>query len=472
MAPVLRQGWTVKDQNQSADVFTANVPTKFSDGTAANAFTGAEVVVNTRISNGNYDVYERGLAGVGQGNIIYSFNASNSKIDIKNQAAYDRFFDNSTPAGKKNLDTLNKQIKTATYDIAQLNTGTDPQRNKDFDNLKKTDAYKSLANQQKPGQRLANAVAEPGGDPTGGVTAPAAPADPAALNAALKSNVNTRNQFPTLKYPEKLDAGKQDVIQFSMLKYSPKAFDLTKINISGFGERAKDRTSIGVVTLPIPNGIIDSNAVTWGGDSMNAGEAVLANVALTTIKQGFSAGAGVIANTAPAAGTNDVKTGLAAAFAAAAMSGPGAKLLSRTEGAILNPNLELLFEAPTLRPFTFTFKLASRSETESKIIRSIIRFFKQGMSPQRSQSNLFLKAPHTFQIQYLHRNEEHKFLNKFKECALQSFNVSYTPEGQYATFTDGAMVSYQITMQLQELEPIFNDDYTSLDQNKDTEIGY
>jgi hypothetical protein len=472
MAPVLRQGWTVKDPNQSADVFTANVPTKFSDGTAVNAFTGAEVVVNTRISNGNYDVYERGLAGVGQGNIIYSFNASNSKIDIKNQAAYDRFFDNSTPAGKKNLDTLNKQIKTATYDIAQINAGTDPQRNTDFNNLKKTDAYKSLANQQKPGQRLANAVAPPGGDPTGGVTAPAAPADPAALNAALKSSGNTRNQFPTLKYPEKLDAEKQDVIQFSMLKYSPKAFDLTKINISGFGERAKDRTSIGVVTLPIPNGIIDSNAVTWGGDSMNAGEAVLANVALTTIKQGFSAGAGVIADAAGAAGANDVKTGFAVAFAAAAMGGEGAKLLSRTEGAILNPNLELLFEAPTLRPFTFTFKLASRSETESEMIRSIIRFFKQGSAAQKSESNLFLKSPHTFQIEYLHKGKPHTYLNKFKECALQSFGVSYTPEGQYATFNDGAMVSYQISMQFQELDPIFNEDYTALDQNKDTEIGF
>ena len=306
----------------------------------------------------------------------------------------------------------------------------------------------------------------------GAGAAGAVPADPAALNAALKSSVNTRNQFPTLKYPEKLDAGKQDVIQFSMLKYSPKAFDLTKINISGFGERAKDRTSIGVVTLPIPNGIIDSNAVTWGGDSMNAGEAVLANVALTTIKQGFSAGAGVIANTAPAAGTNDVKTGLAAAFAAAAMGGSGAKLLSRTEGAILNPNLELLFEAPTLRPFNFTFKLASRSETESKIIRSIIRFFKQGSAAQKSESNLFLKSPHTFQIEYLHKGKSHTYLNKFKECALQSFSVSYTPEGQYATFNDGAMVSYQITMQFQELEPIFNEDYTSLDQNNDTDIGY
>ena len=298
------------------------------------------------------------------------------------------------------------------------------------------------------------------------------PADPAALNAALKSSGNTRNQFPTLKYPEKLDVGKQDVIQFSMLKYSPKAFDLTKINISGFGERKQDRKAIGVVTLPIPNGIIDSNAVTWGGDSMNAGEAVLANVALTTIKQGFSAGAGVIANAAPAAGTNDVKTGLAEAFAAAAMGGSGAKLLSRTEGAILNPNLELLFEAPTLRPFTFTFKLASRSEDESKIIRSIIRFFKQGSAAQKSESNLFLKSPHTFQIEYLHKGKSHTYLNKFKECALQSFSVSYTPEGQYATFNDGAMVSYQITMQFQELEPIFNEDYTSLDQNNDTEIGY
>lgn len=302
--------------------------------------------------------------------------------------------------------------------------------------------------------------------------AAAVPADPAALNTALKSGGNTRNQFPTLKYPETLDAGKQDVITFSMLKYSPKSFDLTKINISGFGERAKDRTSIGRVTLPIPNGIIDSNAVTWGGDSMSAGEAFAANVALTTIKQGFSAGAGVIADAGGAAGANDVKTGFAAAFAAAAAGQDGARLLSRTEGAILNPNLELLFEAPTLRSFQFTFKLASRSKEESKIIRSIIRFFKQGSAAQKSESNLFLKAPHTFQIQYLHKNEEHKFLNKFKECALQSFGVSYTPEGQYATFNDGAMVSYQITMQFQELEPIFNEDYTNDGTNSSPDIGF
>ena len=36
-----------------------------------------------------------------------------------------------------------------------------------------------------------------------------------------------------------------------------------------------------------------------------------------------------------------------------------------------------------------------------KVIQ-IIRFFKQGMAPIRSQSRLFLKSPHTFKLQYIH----------------------------------------------------------------------
>ena len=63
--------------------------------------------------------------------------------------------------------------------------------------------------------------------------------------------------------------------------------------------------------------------------------------------------------------------------------------------------------------------------------------------------------------------EDHQFIGRIKECALQSITTNYTPEGQYATFNDGVMVSYQITMQFSELEPIFNDDYNEL-----TGIGY
>jgi hypothetical protein len=299
----------------------------------------------------------------------------------------------------------------------------------------------------------------------------------ADFKAGISDSKKTRSQFPTLKYPETLDAGKQDVIKFSMLKYSPKAFQTTKDNLGGFADRpsiGKDRNAIGVVTLPIPNGISDSNTLNWGDTTMNAAEALAANLALSGIKgggQGLTDTAGKVAG-AVQSNSGEVAGGMSALFAGLAVQGNAASILQRTEGAVINPNLELLFNAPTLRPFNFTFKLASRSETESKIIRSIIRFFKQGSAAQKSESNLFLKAPHTFQIQYLHRGEEHKFLNKFKECALQSFGVSYTPEGQYATFNDGAMVSYQITMQFQELEPIFNEDYTNDGTNPSPDIGF
>ena len=88
-------------------------------------------------------------------------------------------------------------------------------------------------------------------------------------------------------------------------------------------------------------------------------------------------------------------------------------LLKRTDGAVLNPNLELLFDKPTLRPFTFTFKMSARSKKEADQIVKIIRFFKQGMAPRRSVGNLFLLAPHTFQVHYLAKGlKEHPYIGK------------------------------------------------------------
>ena len=306
-----------------------------------------------------------------------------------------------------------------------------------------------------------------------------APIDGAAISVAVGVKEGTRNKFPgaagekPLVYPITLRDDFQDVIKFSMIQYRPKTFSQTTL---GFSERktaaAGTTDIIGTVILPIPNGISDANAVTWGGADMNAAQAAGVRVATAGITGGGASAAGEIESLIKnAAGANaELQAAAVGAFAEAATNTQG--ILARTAGIIINPNLELLFSAPTLRPFNFTFKLASRSETESKTIRSIIRFFKQGMSPIRTKSTLFLKAPHTFQLKYLHKGADHNFLNKFKECALTNFSVNYTPEGQYATFNDGAMVSYQITMQFQELEPIFNEDYTSLDQNNDTEIGY
>ena len=112
--------------------------------------------------------------------------------------------------------------------------------------------------------------------------------------------------------------------------------------------------------------------------------------------------------------------------------------------------MELLFKAPTLRPFNFRFRLSPRSKDESKAVIQIIRFFQQGMAPRTDGDLLFLKSPHTFQLKYLYRGEgEHPYLNSFKECALQNLTINYTPENNYSTYEDGVMNSYEMNMQFQ-----------------------
>lgn len=304
----------------------------------------------------------------------------------------------------------------------------------------------------------------------------AAEENKAALERELKESEKlSRFKFPEkLSYPSNLQIEHQDVIKFNMLKYEPRNInESANQGLGSFGERSNFTSrTIGNVFLPIPGGISDTNSVTWGSDEMNPLEKSLAEIANSVITGGGAAGANTLEAQTQNVQENSgaVRTGIAAIFTAQAIG--KSNILSRTQGAVFNPNMELLFSGPTLRPFNFTFKLSARSVSDREQIRQIIRFFKQGMAVQRTASTLFLKAPHTFKIQYLHKNKDHPYINLIKECALQSFTVNYTPEGNYMTFADGLMTSYEITMQFQELEPIFNDDYSKLDQDKDTVIGY
>ena len=291
----------------------------------------------------------------------------------------------------------------------------------------------------------------------------------------IPASDNTRKTFGNHIYPIDLGKTKQDVIKFTMLEYVPK--DFNQSGQFGFSNRDKpeDRNPIGTVILPIPGGIQDNNSVSWAGQNMNALEAGLANVALNAIEDPSKVG-DATNNILDAlrSGGGEAKTAVANAFAGMA-TGTGGQLLSRTTGAVINPNLELLFSGPALRTFSFSFKMNAREKAESEEIVRIIRFFKQGSAAQRSTSNLFLKSPHTFQIQYLHRGPEgepNPFMGRIKECALQSIGVNYTPENNYATFKDGEMVSYQVSLNFSELEPVFNDDYSQLDGDADTLIGF
>ena len=57
------------------------------------------------------------------------------------------------------------------------------------------------------------------------------------------------------------------------------------------------------------------------------------------------------------------------------------------------------------------------------------------------------------------RDSNHPYLNRFKECALQTCEINYTPQNNYSTFDDGVMNAYEMTLSFEELTPIYNDDY-------------
>ena len=291
-------------------------------------------------------------------------------------------------------------------------------------------------------------------------------ASPIDINQPTKATAGTRTDFggggSPLIFPEALGSVDRDIIKFNMMEYRPSGMGAGGGGIAKMGTR-KGGKIIGSVVLPVPAGISDTNSVSWGSGTMDPMEAAMANIAMKTLSDGFEQGVEFTKAGFDDAkkNSNDVKKGIAAAIAGTA-SGIGKQALQRGQGMVSNPNMELLFDGPGLRNFSFNFKLSPRSSKEARTVVQIIRFFKQGMAPIMSKSNFFLKAPHTFQLEYKqggHKGQDHRFLNRFKECALQSCGVQYTPDGTYNTFTDGVMASYTLQLTFGELEPIFNNDY-------------
>jgi len=315
-----------------------------------------------------------------------------------------------------------------------------------------------------------------------------------SANASL-TNINIkgrsfRDTYKNLHYPEGLGSNRQDRIRFTQKYTQGRKVNVTFDSNVKIFQRDPEIKIDGSVTLPIVTGIGDRNAVDWKDESLNPIQALGAGAAVG-IFEGIRKG-GLDATFKDAAGTveaardqvmnnknvgSDMAKAINVYLAQQAVGAQG--LLSRATGAVLNPNLEMLFGGPKLRSFGFTFKLSPRDASEASQVRQIIRFFKQGMSVKTSSSNVFLKTPNVFDIQYQTFNTdgnliEHPSINFIKTCALTSCDVQYTPDGTYMTYEDPfrTMTSYQLTLNFGELDPIFDDDYTELDDDNDQVLGY
>ena len=366
-----------------------------------------------------------------QGNPIYTIDADGG-IQISNVSRFNTLFEGDD-GGDANFAKVNQFVKKSTLDIA----GDLGQNIKE--NLEQQQEYKSLSNTEDNDQNDDN-------------------------NSSNGTNLNDLIQGETergdsdasasgtgLVYPVDRRSD-QDYIMFTSVDRCNNEFEKC--------------------SLPIQGGIADNNAVDWAGGKLNPLQEGAAGVIGGIIGgEDISKQIGT-AKDKIAKDEGGIKKFIESAATASALGISQGELLSRFKGAVVNPNLQLLFKGPTLRPFSFTFTLSPRSAREATMVRKIIRFFKFNMAIQKTSGQLFLEEPRTFKIRYVngdYPDNDHRGLNRIKRCALQACNVEYTPAGTYSRFKDdaGTMTQYKIGLQFQEIEPIYSEEYNNPDS-----IGY
>ena len=306
--------------------------------------------------------------------------------------------------------------------------------------------------------------------------------------------------YKNFKYPTTIESG-QDYMIINIFNYkvadifgsggvaniSPGAF-LAGQSLSS-REFFVKKESLANIRLPVPNNVMEANQTKWGSSELN-------NLAAGLLAGATGTVAGVAAGDFMTAGeyTSDtvknilggntpgktlIKQQLTLGAASNLINKLGVKVdaeafRSRATGTVVNPNLELLFNGPSLRQFQFQYKLTPRSLEEAKQIRGIIKTFKKAMAPKRgtaAEDAFFLGAPNVFQLKFMRGTGENKYLPSIKTCALTNFSANYTADGFYSAYYDGQPISIDIVLQFGELTPIYNDHYTidteSVGFNKD-----
>ena len=302
----------------------------------------------------------------------------------------------------------------------------------------------------------------------------------------------------SLKYPHDAVYGGggvagQDHIVIEQFQYQGSQSDSFSIqqkkatlNLRGLRRVSNIKEFIGVCRMPIPNNLSFSNGVSWGDGRINAVEAAAFLTANSTFSEAIGGDfAGAIKNFKNNAGQllNDIKDKslsrsepagvLLSAFASQFALGriginvDANQFIQRGVGQAINPNLELLFNGPKLRSFSFSFNFAPNDELDASVMRKIQRFFKQGMAPKRSNENLiFLGSPNIFRLRYRTKQRDRiKGLPMHKICALTTCEINYAPDNVYQSYDDSKAGSSPIrtvmNLNFTELTPVFANDYLS-----------
>ena len=430
------------------------------------AINGKQVTVQSNLENGSFTVKDSDgrLIGsgtaAGGGSVVFSEGSRSAQaalLGIRGSAAID------TPFNRKALTkALNEKVRGVVENENQaiLNKNATPEQ---LDVLK-NGGYGNKINIKNETVPVVPDTDSPPAPPTGNGEGNDGAGPPATPPPVIKPPEVQDLDGSQVRYPANQIDGEYDHVLFNIFEYVPAGVGGVTALVSGAGrptDRMKNRTTVGSIILPMPKNLADSNSVSFSGDRMNAFQAAAAGM-IGAILGDDAPGAATRAaaqNIQGAIGENSgqLKDTVRAKVTESIIG--GGNVLTRTTGAILNSNLELLFSGPELRTFQFSYTMTPRTKPEAANCKRIIRMFKKAMAAKLKQGALFLHTPNMFDIVFIHKGGPHPFLNKIKPCALTNFGVTYTPDGAYMTYEDGSPVAYNLSFSFNEIEPIYDIDY-------------
>lgn len=307
---------------------------------------------------------------------------------------------------------------------------------------------------------------------------------------------NNKGNSGQLRYPrDGLYDKYTDYVKFEFYEYKPpfSAVDTkTKpqaYSATGLAESAT-KASLSTIFLYMPEDIQAAFSADWADKSFTNIQRDLLKTAGAALGTGASAGQTVSNLVTTATNTAGRLPSFVAQSIADGLNKIGGSVsindvLGGTRGFVLNPNVELLFQGFGLREFDLSYKFTPRNEDEAKDIRKIINTFKVASLPkygtagglgnlnpsaqtsQQSQDKTFnasndsyISIPNLCQVTYMKGAEAHPYLPKWKLSAITAVDVNYTPDGSYATYSDGSPVATGLSLRFAETKLIFGDDIT------------
>ena len=131
--------------------------------------------------------------------------------------------------------------------------------------------------------------------------------------------------------------------------------------------------------------------------------------------------------------------------------------IDKSMGRALNPFNEQVFRSVPFREFAFPFVFSPKNRKEMETVQKILKLFRFHMLPEFSNKTkgAFL-SPSEFQITYMYRNKQNRYIPHISRCVLKNLEVDYATEGQFHTFreddTGAAPITTTMTATFAETE--------------------